>query len=88
MCVWHAACGIFRDDDPYDETYLVTDKKVCATMLGVYIVYHTVFVLGLYVFSCKKRRLMKDKDRKYLVKKMNWEMSRRGVMDDFGNVAC
>jgi len=86
MCVWHAACGIFRDKS--DDSYLVTDKKVCATMLGVYIVYHTVFVLGLYVFSCKKRRLMKDKDRKYLVKKMNWEMSRRGVMDDFGNVAC
>jgi len=89
MCVWHAACGMFREtEEAGKKLYLVTDKKVCATMLGVYIIYHTVFVLGLYVFSCKKRRLMKDKDRKYMVKKMNWEMSRRGVMDDFGNVAC
>jgi len=84
MCVWHAACGMASDQSNDSDL----DKKVCATMLGVYVVYHTVFVLGLYVFSCKKRRLMKDKDRKYLVKKMNWEMSRRGVMDDFGNVAC
>lgn len=89
-CIWHSGLDTVSKAYPHlmdkENGWLTIDKKACVTLLCVYLLYHTAFILGLYWYACAKRREMKELDKEYLLEKLNLETSRRGKEDIFGNV--
>jgi len=89
-CVWHSGIQQIMKNYPHlmakELGWLTIDKKVCMSLLCVYVLYHTVFILGLYWYACAKRREMRELDSEFLMKKAKLETSRRGTEDIFGNL--
>ena len=77
---------LFSDYADFFLINLPLSTQVCMSLLCVYVLYHTVFILGLYWYACAKRREMRELDKEYLLKKAKLEASRRGTEDIFGNL--
>lgn len=60
VCTWHAIVTRL------DETRADRVENIVLTILSVlYIIYNIGFIVIIYLFPCKKRRIMSQKDREY-----------------------
>ncbi|ELU17488.1 hypothetical protein CAPTEDRAFT_228357 [Capitella teleta] len=73
VCVWHAVVTVFVH---HGINFLMTlERDVFIAFSVIYIGFHVVFIFWLYFDACKRRRLMKHKDKEYLdflAKKKEW----------------
>ncbi|KAK2151359.1 hypothetical protein LSH36_366g04034 [Paralvinella palmiformis] len=73
VCVWHAVVTVFCR---YGSTFLQKlERDVFIAFVMIYIICHIVFIFWLYFDACKRRRVMKHKDREYmefLARKKEW----------------
>jgi len=85
VCIWHAVVTVFTQCECVTELctsrrmvckflhgsrFLAElERDVFVAFLCVYIICHLVFIFWLYFDACKRRRLMKSKDKEYLIAK-------------------
>ncbi|ELU17487.1 hypothetical protein CAPTEDRAFT_215265 [Capitella teleta] len=78
VCVWHAIVTLFARNGVM---FLITlEHDVFIAFCVIYIGCHGVFIFWLYFDACKRRRLMKHKDKEYLdflTKKKEWLLKTR-----------
>lgn len=65
VCIWHALITVFFHHG--SEFLARMERDVFLAFAVIYILCHVVFVFWLYFDACKRRRIMKRKDREYLV---------------------
>ncbi|KAL4217110.1 hypothetical protein ACF0H5_023565 [Mactra antiquata] len=62
VCTWHAIVTRLLYNRPYADRV----ENIVLTILSVlYIIYNIGFIVIIYLFPCKKRRIMSQKDREY-----------------------
>ncbi|KAK3580217.1 hypothetical protein CHS0354_018002 [Potamilus streckersoni] len=62
VCTWHAIVTRLLDN----RTRADEIEEIVLTVLGIlYVLYNLGFVVLIYLFPCKKRRIMAQKDREY-----------------------
>ncbi|XP_060595427.1 cys-loop ligand-gated ion channel-like isoform X7 [Ruditapes philippinarum] len=62
VCTWHAIVTRLNHNRPYADRV----ENIVLTILSVlYIVYNIGFIVIIYLFPCKKRRVMSQKDKEY-----------------------
>ncbi|XP_045177557.2 cys-loop ligand-gated ion channel-like isoform X6 [Mercenaria mercenaria] len=62
VCTWHAIVTRLN----YNRKYADHVENIVLTILSVlYIVYNIGFIVIIYLFPCKKRRIMSQKDKEY-----------------------
>lgn len=62
VCTWHAIVTRLNYNRPYADRV----ENIVLTILSIlYIIYNIGFIVIIYLFPCKKRRVMSQKDREY-----------------------
>ncbi|KAK3580219.1 hypothetical protein CHS0354_018002 [Potamilus streckersoni] len=68
VCTWHAIVTRLLDN----RTRADEIEEIVLTVLGIlYVLYNLGFVVLIYLFPCKKRRIMAQKDREYKISSVN-----------------
>jgi len=82
VCAWHALVSALPSDK---RKYWDNVALVAAVLL--YIAFHGVFVLWMYLFASSRRRIMAKKDREYLARLAAMQGSDKGVQGALFSIA-
>jgi len=82
VCAWHALVSAL----PADQRKYWDNVALVAAVL-LYIAFHGVFVLWMYLFASSRRRIMARKDREYLARLAAMQGSDKGVQGALFSIA-
>jgi len=82
VCAWHALVSAL----PADKRKYWDNVALVAAVL-LYIAFHGVFVLWMYLFASSRRRIMAKKDREYLARLAAMQGSDKGVQGALFSIA-
>ncbi|XP_074660144.1 cys-loop ligand-gated ion channel-like [Tubulanus polymorphus] len=70
VCVWHAIIGSIAKAVGIENKKKARDIEtgVLCFLIGFYFLYNLAFSIRIYSYACRRRRIMKQKDREYMDK--------------------